>query len=270
MAQPEAGYSLALSEAEIARYRFMAEAAVASEGELWAAAGVVEGAVVADVGCGPGAVSAVLARLVGPTGRVWAVERDEAALAAARALADQAGLGHITFRQGEATCTGLEPGAADTVMMRHVLAHNGGAEEAIVEHLATLVRPGGCVYLVDIEASAIRMRPSEPAMDDLGAKYQEFHARQGNDLSVGLRLGELLVGAGLELVDHRGTYSIVESQPGLRPPSWAAREAMVAAGVASAGDVERWSAAFDEIDRRSVRFTLFVPLFCATGRRPMS
>jgi hypothetical protein len=43
---------------------------------------------------------------------------------------------------------------------------------------------------------------------------------------------------------------------------------MVAAGVASAGDVERWSAAFDEIDRGGVRFTMFLPLFCATGRRP--
>ena len=57
-------YALKLSEAELARYRLIAEAAPEMERDLWTAAGVVEGAVVADVGCGPGAVSVVLAELV--------------------------------------------------------------------------------------------------------------------------------------------------------------------------------------------------------------
>ncbi|MGH9224985.1 MAG: hypothetical protein ACRD2W_14690, partial [Acidimicrobiales bacterium] len=63
-------YALKLSEAELARYQQMAEHAAAMEADLWAAAGLVEGAAVADVGCGPGAVAAVVARLVGPAGSV--------------------------------------------------------------------------------------------------------------------------------------------------------------------------------------------------------
>src|SRR5947208_13898548 len=66
-------YALKLSEAELTRYHHMAEAAARLERDLWAASGIVEGAVVADVGCGPGAVSVVLAGLVGPSGRVLAV-----------------------------------------------------------------------------------------------------------------------------------------------------------------------------------------------------
>ena len=51
----------------------MAARALEYERDRWVAAGVVEGAVVADIGCGPGAVSIALDRQVGPTGRVLAL-----------------------------------------------------------------------------------------------------------------------------------------------------------------------------------------------------
>src|SRR4051794_1819993 len=95
-------YPLQLSDAELARYRFMAETAARYEGPLWAAAGVVEGAVVADIGCGPGAVSVVLAQLVGPTGRVVAVDRDPAAADAARANAARAWADNVAVGVGDA------------------------------------------------------------------------------------------------------------------------------------------------------------------------
>lgn len=220
---------------------------------------------VADVGCGPGAVSVVLARLVGPAGRVLAVDRDNNAVKAARARAD-----NVYVRVGEAHDTGIAPASVDVVMIRHVLAHNGGLEEEIVAHAATSARPGGYVYLADIEASGLRMRPSDPDIEDLNARYQEWHSLRGNDLSVGLRLDELLGAAGLEAVDHQGHYQIFLVPPGLRPPSWAARDALVAAGLATSAEIERWSSAFDRIDRADERPTMFVPLFFAFGRRPSS
>ncbi|MCA1708648.1 MAG: class I SAM-dependent methyltransferase, partial [Actinobacteria bacterium] len=79
-------YPLKLSEAELGRYRFMAESAERMERDLWAASGIVAGAVVADVGCGPGAVSGVLADAVGPGGRVLAVDRDAQAVETARVV----------------------------------------------------------------------------------------------------------------------------------------------------------------------------------------
>jgi ubiquinone/menaquinone biosynthesis C-methylase UbiE len=59
-------YSLRLSEAELARYRTMAQLAAEEEAADWAFAGIRPGAHVADVGCGPGAVLTVLAHAVGP------------------------------------------------------------------------------------------------------------------------------------------------------------------------------------------------------------
>lgn len=261
-------YALKLSEAELARYRFMAETAAEAEADLWAAAGVGEGAAVADIGCGPGAVSAVLARLVGPRGSVQAVDRDPEVVEAARSAAGSAGVENVKFAVGEADRTGVAPGSVDLAMIRHVLAHNGSREQSIVDHAATLVRPGGAVYLVDIDMTAFRIRPEDEDIADLDARYERWHAQQGNDLSVGLRLGALLLAAGLVDVQHHGRYHIIEVRAGFRPPSWAARDALVAAGLATSEDIDRWQDAFARVDEQQPPPTLFVPQFFAFGRQP--
>lgn len=262
-----AEYALRMSEQERGRYRVMAETALRLERKQWEAAGIVEGATVADIGCGPGAVSAVLAALVGDSGRVFAVDGDPEAAAAARETAERAGAANVTVTEGDAVETGLAPDSVDVVMIRHVLAHNGGREEAIVRHAASLVRPGGSVYLVDTVYSAMRTRPADPDLEHLEAAYARWHAQRRNDLSVGLRLAELLEGAGLEVTHFAGVYQILTTPPGLRSPAWAAREAMVASGVATPDDVDRWAAAFDRIDGLEKRPTLFAPVFAAAGRR---
>jgi ubiquinone/menaquinone biosynthesis C-methylase UbiE len=263
-----ADYTLAVSEAEIARYRMMAQQALAGETRQLALAGVDQGAVVADVGCGPAAMSVELAALVGPAGRVIGVEREDEALAAARQVIAESGAVNVELRQGTATDTGIESGSVDVVMMRHVLAHNGGDEQAIVDHLATLVRPGGAVYLVDVDLTGMRMLDSDPELDDLVDRYAAFHTARGNDAMVGLRLGQLLANAGLAVADFTGSYNILEIPPGIRPPLWAARDAMLAQGAATEQEIARWGAAFDRLDAATVRPTIFAPLFVGIGRRP--
>jgi SAM-dependent methyltransferase len=261
----DAAYTLRLSEAEVRRYRMMAEVARASEIDVWDAAGIVTDAVVADIGCGPGAMLPALSEAVGPDGRVHGVDSDPDAVAAATALTDVAGLTNVSVTQADAAATGLPAGTFDTVMMRHVLAHNGAREQIIVDHLATLARPGGCVFLVDVDGAAMRMRPADPDLEQMNEAYTRFHAAKGNDLEVGLRLADLLTAAGLDVVDFRGRYNIVKPPTGLRPPSWAAREAMIEAGFATASDVTRWQAALDRTSATPP--TIFAPLFTAVGRR---
>src|ERR671930_620517 len=100
-------YALRLSEAELARYAMMAELARTSEADLWQAAGIAPGAAVPD------------------------------AVAQAQAFAAANGWPQVRVQVGRADATGLEPGGFDTVMMRHVLAHNGPTEQPIVDHLST-------------------------------------------------------------------------------------------------------------------------------------
>ena len=264
-AAPTSAYALALSEAELQRYRAMADAARASEADLWGLAGIGAGARVADVGCGPGAMLPALAEAVGDDGSVVAVDGDPGAVAAATALVEAAGLRNVSVRTGRAEATGLDPNSLDVVMMRHVLAHNGGHEQAIVDHLAGLLRPGGCVFLVDVDGPATRIRPADPDLEDMTEKYWRFQAARGNDILVGLRLAQLVTAAGLEVLEYRGRYTIMSPPPGLRPPAWAARDAMVGAGIATPDDVARWDAALD--GTAAVHPTIFVPMFTAVGRR---
>ena len=159
-----ADYALQLSDDEVARYRLMAEQARDQEAALWAQAGVAPGARIADVGCGPGAILAMLAAAVGAGGEVIGIDGDESAVAAATALIASTGLENASVRLEDADRTGLPEGAFDVVMMRHVLGHNGGTEQRIVDHLATLVRPGGALYLVDAHLKAMATYPSLPSL----------------------------------------------------------------------------------------------------------
>lgn len=261
-------YALKLSDAEVERYRLMAEGARTAEADLWAIAGIKPGAKVADIGCGPGAVLALLADVVEDSGRVVGVDADAQAVAIARSYLDSAGFANAEVRVGRAEDTGLRAGEFDVVMMRHVLAHNGRQEQRIVDHLAMLVRPGGTVYLVDVDVAAMRLVPTHAEIEDLTEKYLAFHRMRGNDLSTGVRLGQLARGAGLEVLVHRGWFDIREAPPGLRPPPWAARDAMVEAGVATEDDVRRWAATFEELDRAAERPTLFVALFVVVALKP--
>ena len=263
-----AEYSLQLSDVELARYELMAAKALEVEADLWAKAGVVAGATVADIGCGPGAMSVALARQVGPEGRVLAVDGAAEAVAMARAVAERAGVANVTVEEASAEATPVPAGSVDVVMIRHVLAHNGGREAAIVGHAATLVRPGGSVYLIDVDVSALRTRPVAADLDDLNERYRQWHEQKGNDLSVGLRLAELLEGAGLEPVEFRGRFDIVPMPPGVRPPSWAAKDSLLAAGLATDDDIARWETAFSRLDALEKRPLVFAPVFCAIGRRP--
>jgi hypothetical protein len=177
------------------------------------------------------------------------------------------GVADVAVRQGRAEETDLEAGSLGVVMLRHVLAHNGGAEDTIVAHLATLLRPSGCLYLVDTDGTAIPVIPEaeHPDLVDLQERYLAFRAANGDDNAAGLRLAERLVRAGLALVEFRGRYVIRELSPRLRSPAWAAREAIVAAAMATPDALQRWERAFEATATRPVTF--LVPMFTAVGRR---
>ena len=103
-------YTLAISDAEVRRYMLMAERSRKTDGVHWQRAGIVPGAVVADVGCGPAATSVVLASMVGPTGRVIGVERDEQALLAGRSVIAAAGVSNVELRRAAPRTPGWRPG----------------------------------------------------------------------------------------------------------------------------------------------------------------
>ena len=89
-----------------------------------AALRITPGMIVADLGAGDGYFSQRLARAVGPTGKVLALDIDESALELNQALAREAGITNIETRVVAADDPGLVPGEADLVFISktwHVL-----------------------------------------------------------------------------------------------------------------------------------------------------
>jgi hypothetical protein len=81
----------------------------------------------------------------------------------------------------------------------------------------------------------------------------------------GLAAGSLEVVMLRHVLAHNGgRYVVRELSSGLRSPAWAAREAMVTAGSATAEDLRRWNRAFEATVGRPATF--FAPMFTAIGR----
>jgi len=262
------GYTLELSETERMRYRMMAGLARENEADLWEYAGIVPGARVADVGCGPGAVLAEIAQIVGLEGSVVGVEPGQPAREAAREELDSLGLDHVEVREGNGEATGLDPGVWDCVMMRHVLTHTGKAAERILSHLVTLLAPGGHLYLVDVDLDATRATPPDPGIQEQFERYAEFHRALGNDVRMGARLGSLLRAAGLELAEHRGIFQRVPAMLlAMGGPLVSAQDAMIATGIVKQDETEAWESArqrFAALPDAELWFANFL----AIGRKP--
>ncbi len=84
-------------------------------------AGIGAGMSVLDIGCGPGAVSFMLSRRVGPSGRVFAVDSNPQMLEAAQANARRAGVSNVTFIEGGFDVAFPERGTLDALVGRRVL-----------------------------------------------------------------------------------------------------------------------------------------------------
>lgn len=258
------GYALTLSEDELRRYRFMADAARQSEQDLWQTAGITPGATVADIGCGPGALFPAMMDAIGPAGRLIGVDGHAGTVAAAQAMTDTHAWPNASVRVGQAVATGC-PTARWTWRW---CGTSWDTTDPPNSRSSTIWRPWSAradLYLVDVDASMVRVRPPDPDFESLDETYRAFHAARGNDFEVGLRLSRLLTTAGLEIAAYRGWIQILVPTGEFRPPAWAARAAMKAAGFASDADIMRWDAALTELTADPP--TVFFPIFGAVGHR---
>ncbi len=260
-------YTLHLSGAELERYRSMAEAAMALEMSAWSSAGIASGARVVDAGCGPGFFLAEIAGRIEPGGFVVGVDRDLKACSFAEQSVRDKKIVNAYVCHAEAAATPLRHGFFDTVMMRHVLLHNGLRIREVVSHLTTLLRPGGHLFFVETDCRSWRDVPSDEDLLDLQERWFELLRRKGNDLEVGPKLGHILLEAGLELVALSARYDMFTPNPGVRGARWAARQSLLEEGLASPEDVERWDAAYSRYHGLPGLKVTFGPMFLAVGRK---
>jgi SAM-dependent methyltransferase len=220
-----------------------------------------------DVGCGIGAVTLKLARRVGPTGQAVGIDRDERCLELAQQEGDRHGLAPV-FRAASVDDL-REEDVYDLVYSRFLLTHLPEPSRA-VERLARAARPGGLVVVEDIEFAAHFCHPACPAFDRYVSLYQQAVRRKGGDPEIGPRLMSLFLDAGLRRVDVEVVQPTFRKGPGKRVAGVTMehiREAVVATGLASPGEVDTIVADLANF-ARNPRTLLSLPrIFQVWGRR---
>jgi serine phosphatase RsbU (regulator of sigma subunit)/SAM-dependent methyltransferase len=158
-----------------------------------------EGERVLDVGSGLGQFTRLLARKVGPRGKVLGIERSEAQLAEALKQARDDGEAHLLdMRQGSAEKLPLIDDEWETFDVAHArfLLEHVRDPLAVVRQMVRAVRPGGRIVLEDDDHMVLRLWPEPPGLLDLWRAYYLLYERKGKDPFVGRHLIDLLHRAG--------------------------------------------------------------------------
>ncbi len=144
------------------------------------------GALVLDVGCGPGTITADMAARVAP-GRVVGIEPTPSPLAGARAHAESVGVENVELAVGDVYALDAPDDAFDIVHAHQVLQHLGDPVAALREMLR-VCRPDGVVAARDADYAAMTWFPADPRLDRWLEIYRAVAHGNGAEPDAGRRL----------------------------------------------------------------------------------
>ncbi len=158
-------------------------------------AGLRPGMRVLDVGCGPGDVSFIAARLVGPSGTVLGMDAAPEMIELARARAAEQGLSAVRFTQAAIDAITLDE-PVDAVIGRLILMHLPDPA-ATLRHLSSFVRPGGVVAFSENDITGARSIPDIPLFGQVTAGIVAAFEAMGLSPQFGTTLHTIFADAGL-------------------------------------------------------------------------
>ncbi len=166
-------------------------------------AGLAAGMRVLDIGCGSGDVSFIAADIVGPSGSVVGIDRQEAALDVARERAMDLGRDTVEF----VCCDVGQPpeglGLFDAIVGRRVLMYIPDPV-ATVRGLVRHLRPGGLLALHEHDATMVPASVRDmPLHRTVQGWLREMIRREGADTAMGFNLYGTLTEAGLTVEQVR-------------------------------------------------------------------
>src|SRR5262249_36394559 len=152
-----------------------------------------QGMAVLDVGCGTGAITAGIARAVGPTGWAVGIDRDPSLLAIARE--EHGSLENLSFEEGDALSIPFDS-IFDVATAARTLQWISRPEEAAAQ-MARTVKRGGLIVLLDYNHVNNTWEPDPPpAFRHFYDAFLAWRESNGWDNRIGGRLAALLLGAG--------------------------------------------------------------------------
>jgi len=205
----ERDYVLGTDDEEIARLGLQHRAWKERALEAWRAAGIGRGQTVLDVGCGPGYAALDLAELVGPLGRVVAIDKSARFLEALGRMCQQRGLGNVTVHRADLEA-GEFPGVmADRVWCRWVLSFVKNPRDVLARMTAAL-RPGGVLVLHEyFDYSTWRGAPRCPEVEEFVRAVMASWRDQGGEPDIAMSLPRWIEELGFAVRSIRPIIDIV-------------------------------------------------------------
>lgn len=229
--------------------------------------GLVPGASVLEVGCGPATDTLALAAIVGPAGRVVGVDVDPEMVALAGTRTREAGLGAtVTHHVGDAMALPFPDGTFDACRSERVFQHLPDPAGALAE-MIRVTRPGGRIVVFDTDHIA---RTLDTPERDVFQRLTRYHCEHRlTSPWAAQQLFRLFREAGLADVTAEPRSVPVFNLAFVRlATGWEALEsAALAAGVVTAAEMARLNAAMEADAANGTLFGYWTMILVA-GTRP--
>ena len=158
-------------------------------------AGICAGMHVLDLGCGPGDVSFLAARMVGPSGSVVGIDRGEESLETARRRAKGLGIENATF--AAADISAFEPDRTlDAIIGRLILLYLPEPSKTL-RGLSSHLRSGGVIAFQEMDMSTFLPADSPALMTRALTWVYDAFGAAGAQREMGPRLPDIFMNAGL-------------------------------------------------------------------------
>ena len=245
---PDKGYTLATGDSGAYRLQILNAIHQPYSEFLLKRAGLSPGMQVADIGCGTGNVSFLIASKVGINGSVCGVDISEAQLDIARSQAKNLNLDNVTFTEGSAYDTGLPKESFDLVYCRFVLIHLNRPVEALLE-MKSLLKPGGLLVCEEADFGKAFCEPSSQAHDRCYEMLIGLAKERGQNFCLGIELYKMFQDAGFISPDISFIQPVVdgENKRLIVMSLMEARNAIIEAGLAVSDEVDKIIAHMTEL-----------------------
>jgi precorrin-6B methylase 2 len=153
--------------------------------EIFDALGVRDGGSIADIGSGDGFLTIPLASAVGPAGKIFAVDIDDAALGRLKKRIEETGTKNVEIIRGTEADPLLGPASLDGAVILRAY-HEFSRHREMLLRIQAALRPGGRLVVADVAPAT---RDSETSRKSQVSRHVLAHSIAANDLvEAGFRL----------------------------------------------------------------------------------
>lgn len=214
----EKEYILGTHDEELERLGFQHRVWAKYAYSIWERSGFTHGQTLLDVGCGPGFATQDLSALVGPTGRVIAVDESKKFINHIKSVSQTLGIMNIDARVEDVQKIELPKCSVDGAYARWVLCFVSEPEE-VIKRVAHSLKPGGVFAVQDyFNYQAFVLAPNSPALDRVVQAVIQSWKKRGGYVDIAGRVPEMMERCGLSVREIKPIVRI--ARPGSAVWNW--------------------------------------------------